>query len=135
VGTVSLSKEIILRGKILMLLHLEVRRDTLMAMLTGCCNSLTVGYLEIVTSVQGISNESGTTFPAESGKIENDERCQAPDRPQELIQRYITVKYGGKSNISKLGYKHLQRAIWFITVRLSSIITSERFNKRSNNLG
>jgi len=38
---------------------------------TDDCNSLMVEDLEIVISVEGISNGTGTTFLAELGRIEN----------------------------------------------------------------
>jgi hypothetical protein len=53
VGLVSPAKEVILRGKISTLLHLEERQTELKNMLTNCCNSLLVEDLKIVTSVDG----------------------------------------------------------------------------------
>lgn len=64
VGTVSPAKETILRGKISTLLHLEGRQDELTHMLTDYCSSLLVEDLAIITSVEGISNGTGTTFLA-----------------------------------------------------------------------
>jgi len=66
---VSPEKEMILQGKISTLLHLEGRGDELTAMLTDYCTSLMVEDIEIVMSVEGISNITATTFLAEMGKI------------------------------------------------------------------
>ena len=69
IGIVSPAKETILRGKISTLLHLEERRDELTHMLTDYCSSFLIEDLAIVTSVEGISNGTGTTFLAEVGDI------------------------------------------------------------------
>jgi transposase len=95
-------------------------------MLTDYCNSLMVEDLEIVTSVQGISNGTGTTFLAELGKIDN----FATHR--HLIAYagidptvYQSGKYEGKSRISKRGNRHLRRVLWLMTV--SVILHNENF--------
>jgi transposase len=126
VGTVSPAKETILRGKISTLLHLENRRDELTAMLTDYCNSLMVEDLEIVTSVEGISNGTGTTFLAELGKIENfatHKHLIAYAGIDPTV--YQSGKYEGKSKISKRGNRHLRRVLWLMTV--SVILNNKDF--------
>lgn len=95
-------------------------------MLTDYCNSLMVEDLEIITSVEGISNGTGTTFLAEMGKIGSYEThryliayaCIDPTV-------YQSGKYQGTSKISKRGNKHLRRVLWLMTV--SVIMNNETF--------
>lgn len=119
VGLVSPAKEVILRGKISTLLHLEERQVELTHMLTDYCKSLLVEDLKIVTSVEGISNGTGTTFLAELGNIKNFENHK------KLIAYvgidptvYQSGKYQGTSKISKRGNKHLRRVLWLMTVNV-----------------
>jgi transposase len=126
IGTVSPAKEMILQGKISTLLHLEDRRDKLTVMLTDYCHSLMVEDLEIVTSVEGISNGTGTTFLAEMGKIENYETHRHLIAYAGIDPTvYQSGKYQGTSKISKRGNKHLRRVLWLMTV--SVILNNEAF--------
>lgn len=119
VGIVSPAKETILRGKISTLLHLEERQDELTHMLTDYCSSLMVEDLAIITSVEGISNGTGTTFLAEVGDIsnfENHKKLIAYAGIDPTV--YQSGKYEGTSRISKRGNKHLRRVLWLMTVNV-----------------
>jgi len=126
VGTVSPAKETILRGKISTLLHLEARREELTDMLRDYCNSLLVEDLDIVTSVEGISDGTGTSFLAELGKIDNYETHKHLIAYAGIDPTvYQSGKYQGKSKISKRGNKHLRHVLWLMTV--SVILHNEKF--------
>lgn len=126
IGTVSPAKETILRGKISTLLHLEDRRDELTAMLTDYCNSLMVEDLEIVTSVVGIGNGTGTTFLAEIGKVESYETHKHLIAYAGIDPTvYQSGKFEGKSRISKRGNRHLRRVLWLMTVNV--ILNNDNF--------
>jgi transposase len=126
VGTVSPAKETILRGKISTLIHLEDRRDELTVMLTDYCNSLMVEDLEIVTSVVGIGNGTGTTFLAELGRIESYETHKHLIAYAGIDPTvYQSGKYEGKSRISKRGNRHLRRVLWLMTVNV--ILNNDKF--------
>lgn len=71
IATISPAKELILSGKIETLLHLQKRRDELTKTLTKYCESTIVDDLRIVTSIDGINNETATTLLAEIGYIGN----------------------------------------------------------------
>ena len=119
VGIVSPAKETILRGKISTLFHFKERQDELTHMLTDYCNSLLVEDLKIVTSVEGISNGTGTTFLAELGDInnfENHKKLIAYAGIDPTV--YQSGKYLGTSKISKRGNKHLRRVLWLMTVNV-----------------
>lgn len=116
IATVSPGKEIILSGKIETLLHLQKRRDELSKALTKYCESSIVEDLKIVTSIDGIGNNTATAFLAEIGRIDN-----YPSHRNLIAFAgidptvYQSGKYEGASKISKRGNRHLRRVIWLMT--------------------
>ena len=119
IATVSLGKEIILSGKIDTLLHLQKRRDELTKALTKYCESSIVEDLKIVTSIDGIGNNTATTFLAEIGRIDNyasHKNLIAFAGIDPTV--YQSGKYEGASKISKRGNRHLRRVIWLMTIRV-----------------
>jgi len=112
-------KEIILSGKIDTLLHLQKRSDELTKALTKYCESSIVEDLKIVTSIDGIDNNTATTFLAEIGRIDNyasHKNLIAFAGSDPTV--YQSGKYEGASKISKRGNRHLRRVIWIMTVRV-----------------
>ncbi len=119
IATVSPGKEIILSGKIDTLLHLQKRRDELTRAITKCCESSIVEDFKIVTSVNGIGNNTATTFLAEIGRIDNyasHKNLIAFSGIDPTV--YQSEKYEGASKISKRGNRHLRRVIWLMTVKV-----------------
>jgi transposase len=119
IATVSPGKEIILSGKIDTLLHLQKRRDELAKALTKYCESSIVEDLKILTSIDGIGNNTATTFLAEIGRIDNyasHKNLIAFAGIDPTV--YQSGKYEGSSKISKRGNRHLRRVIWLMTVRV-----------------
>jgi len=119
IATVSLGKEIILSGKIDTLLHLQKRRDELTKALTKYCESSIVEDLKIITSIDGIGNNTATTFLAEIGRIDNyasHKNLIAFAGIDPTV--YQSGKYEGASKISKRGNRHLRRVIWLMTIRV-----------------
>ncbi len=117
VATVSPAKELILRGKISTIKHLYEQRNELAKALTEACKSMMIEDLEIITSINGISDKTATAFLAEIGKISNFPSVK------NLIafagidpSVYQSGKYEGSSRISKRGNRHLRRVIWLMTV-------------------
>lgn len=126
IGIVSPAKEAILRGKISTLLHLEGRRDQMTEILTDYCASVMVDELEIVTSVEGIGNGTGTVFLAEVGRIENFATYRHLIAYAGIDPTvYQSGKYEGTSRISKRGNRHLRRVLWLMTV--SVILHNDAF--------
>ncbi len=116
VATVSVAKELILRGKIATLRHLDDQRHELMKALTEACKSMMIEDLEIITSINGIADKTATAFLAEIGTIGNFPSVKnlvafAGIDPSV----YQSGKYEGSSRISKRGNRHLRRAIWLMT--------------------
>jgi len=119
IATVSPGKEIILSGKIETLLHLQKRRDEMTKALTKYCESSIVEDLKIVTSIDGIGNNTATTFLSEIGRIDNyasHKNLIAFAGIDPTV--YQSGKYEGASKISKRGNRHLRRVIWLMTVRV-----------------
>jgi len=119
IATVSPGKEIILSGKIDTLLHLQKRRDELTKAITKYCEASIVEDLKIVTSIDGIGNNTATTFLSEIGRIDNyasHKKLIAFAGIDPTV--YQSGKYEGASKISKRGNRHLRRVIWIMTVRV-----------------
>jgi transposase len=119
VATVSPAKEMILRGKVSTLQHLEQRRDELTKVLTECCKSMMIEDLEIITSINGIDTGTATTFLAEIGTISNFPSCKNLIAFAGIDPTvYRSGKYEGSGRISKRGNRHLRRVIWLMTVNV-----------------
>lgn len=135
IATVSLGKEIILSGKIDTLSHLQKRRDELTKALTKYCESSIVEDLKILTSIDGIGNNTATTFLAEIGRIDNyasHKNLIAFAGIDPTV--YQSGKYEGASKISKRGNRHLRRVIWLMTIRVinhNPIFRKYYFKKKS----
>src|SRR4030043_2422778 len=67
IPTESPATALILSGKIEKLVHLQKRRDELTKALIKYCESTIVDDLRIITSIDGIKNETATTLLAEIG--------------------------------------------------------------------
>lgn len=119
IATVSLGKELILSGKIDTLLHLQKQRDELTKALTKYCESFIVEDFKIVTSINGIGNNTATSFLAEIGRIYNyasHKNLIAFAGIDPTV--YQSGKYEGASKISKRGNRHLRRVIWLMTINV-----------------
>jgi transposase len=119
IATVSPGKELILSGKIETLVHLQKRRDDLSKALTKYCESSIVEDLKIVTSINGIGNNTATTFLAEIGRIDkyaSHKNLIAFAGIDPTV--YQSGKYEGASKISKRGNRHLRRVIWLMTINV-----------------
>ena len=71
VATVSPAKEIIVRGKIATLLHLQERLAEVTKLLTDLCKATRLEDLEILRSIKGVGPKTAAPFLAEMGRSEN----------------------------------------------------------------
>jgi transposase len=135
IATVSPGKEIILSGKIDTLLHLQKRLNEITKVLTKYCESSIIEDLKIVTSINGISNNTATTLLAEIGSIDNyasHKNLIAFAGIDPTV--YQSGKYEGASKISKRGNRHLRRVIWIMTVNViqhNSVFRKYFFKKKN----
>jgi len=117
VGSDSVAKELILAEKIETLLYLEEKKSRITVALVEACRSWRVEELDIITSVDGISAITGSTFLAELGDI------QAFRSYKHVIafagldpSIHQSGQYEGISRLSKRGNRHLRRVILLMTL-------------------
>ena len=113
----SVAKEWILSEKIETLLYLEEKKKRMTEVLVEACRSMRVDELDIITSVDGISSITGSTFLAELGDI------QAFSSSKHVIafagldpSIHQSGQYEGISRISKRGNRHLRRIVFLMTL-------------------
>jgi transposase len=127
VATVSPAKEIILRGKIGTLLHLQERLAEVTKLLTDLCKSTKLEDLEILRSIKGVGPNTAAPFLAEMGEVKN-------YTSHKKIIAYAGLdpsvhqpgKFIGMSKLSKRGNRHLRRAIYLMT---ASVVSQNAFSK------
>jgi transposase len=121
VATVSPAKEIILKGKIATLLHLQERMVEIERLLTDLCKATRVEDLQILRSIKGVGPKTGVPFLAEMGSVENfsshKKLIAFAGMDPSVCQ---SGKFIGKSKLSKRGNRHLRRAIYLMTAAVVS---------------
>ncbi|MEW6003659.1 MAG: IS110 family transposase [Nitrospirota bacterium] len=117
VASQSLAKELILPEKILTLTHLMERLDRITDILSGICASVAIEELEILSSIDGISDTTGAVFLAEVGDINNFQSHKSLIAFAGLDPAiYQSGKFQGKGKISKRGNRHLRRIVYLMTL-------------------
>lgn len=115
VGIISPAKEIILRGKVSTLVHLQERAAQMTRLMTEMCEAMMREDLEIVTSIKGINVKTAAPFLAEVGDL-RDFSCYKKLIAFAGIDPSVrqSGKYVGLSKISKRGNRHLRRVIYLM---------------------
>ncbi len=115
VASGSVAKELILSEKIATVLYLQEKRDKLTEILVEMCQSSMVDDLEILKSIGGIADVTGTVFLAELGDIRNFKSYKNVIAFAGLDPSiYQSGQHEGKSKISKRGNRHLRRVIFLM---------------------
>jgi transposase len=117
VASDSVAKELILSEKIETLLYLEEKKQRITEALVEACQSMRVDDLDLITSIEGISDITGSTFLAELGDIKS-------FRSHKHVIAFAGLdpsihqsgQYEGISRISKRGNRHLRRVIFLMTL-------------------
>lgn len=133
VASESVAKELILSEKIETLLYLEEKKGRITEVLVEACRSMRVDELDIITSVDGISAITGSTFLAELGDIEMFRSYKHVIAFAGLDPSiHQSGQYEGISRLSKRGNRHLRRVIFLMTLCAvrSQNIFREYFLKR-----
>ena len=117
VASDSVAKELILSEKIETLLYLEGKQKRITEALVEACRSMRVDELDILTSVDGISTITGSTFLAELGDIQTFRSYKHVIAFAGLDPSiHQSGQYEGISRISKRGNRHLRRVIFLMTL-------------------
>lgn len=120
VGTTSPSRELILKQKADVLIHLDGHLKELTAMMIELCRSGMGDDIEIMTSLRGIGEKTATSFLVEMGgdirKFNNHKKLIAMAGIDPAI--YQSGKHDGQGRITKRGNRHLRRVIWLMTIRV-----------------
>jgi transposase len=117
VASSSAAKELILSEKISTLLYLQEKNERITDVLIETCESLRIEELDIIRSIDGINNITGSTFLAELGDINKFNSYKHVIAFAGLDpSTHQSGQYEGHSTISKRGNRHLRRVIFVMTL-------------------
>lgn len=120
VASVSVAKELILPQKIATLFFLTEKKDKITETLVQFCKTTVIDDLEIITSIDGIGDQTGATFLAEIGNIRNFQSAKSIIAFAGLDP---TIRqsglFEGKGRISKRGNRHLRRVLFLMAKHVS----------------
>ncbi|HEX9756475.1 MAG TPA: transposase [Nitrospiria bacterium] len=119
-ASVNAAKELILPEKISTLLYVIERQNKITEILVKFCEETVVNDLQIITSIKGISDQTGATFLAEIGNITNFPTAKGVIAYAGIDPTvHQSGKFEGKSKISKRGNRHLRRVIFLMAKHVS----------------
>lgn len=117
VASASATKELILSEKIATLLYLQGKHERITEVLIETCEALRIEELDIIRSIDGVNNITGSTFLAELGDINNFSSYKHVIAFAGLDPSiHQSGQYEGRSTISKRGNRHLRRVIFLMTL-------------------
>lgn len=117
VASLSAAKELILSEKISTLLYLQEKNERITEVLIETCESMRIEELDIIRSIDGVNNITGSTFLAELGDINNFSSYKHIIAFAGLDPSiHQSGQYEGRSTISKRGNRHLRRVIFIMTL-------------------
>jgi transposase len=117
VASASAAKELILSEKVSTLLYLQEKKERITEVLIETCESLRIEELDIIKSVDGVNDITGSTFLAELGDINNFNSYKHVIAFAGLDPSiHQSGQYEGRSTISKRGNRHLRRVIFLMTL-------------------
>ena len=117
VASAGVAKELILSEKVSTVLYLQEKNDKITEALIESCESLKIEDLDIIRSVDGVDDITGSTFLAELGDLSNFgsyKHVIAFAGLDPSINQ--SGQHEGKSRISKRGNRHLRRIIFMMTM-------------------
>jgi transposase len=133
VASESDAKELILSEKASTVLYLQKKMQKITELLIASCESRQVDDFNIIKSINGISDITGSTFLAELGDIRNFSSHKHVIAFAGLDPAvYQSGQYEGKGKISKRGNKHLRRVIFLMTMCVvrTNTVFKEYFQRR-----
>lgn len=127
VGTTSPSRELVLKQKASILMHLSSHLKELNDMLIELSRSKMDEPIRILTSVEGIGDNMATNFMIEMGgdihNFANHKKLIAVAGIDPAV--YQSGKHEGRGGITKRGNRHLRRVIWLMSTHV--IMFNETF--------
>jgi len=120
IGTNSPAKEIIIKQKIALLLHLDDALQEITAMLVEMARKLMEEDINIMTSIKGIGDKTAANFLVEMGgdinQFERSGKIIAMAGLDPAV--YQSGNHEGKGRITKRGNRHLRKIIWMMTTKV-----------------
>jgi transposase len=117
VASSGAAKELILSEKISTLLYLQEKNERITEALIETCEALMIEKLDIIRSIDGVNDITGSTFLAEIGDIKNFTSYKHIIAFAGLDPSvHQSGQYEGRSTISKRGNRHLRRIIFLMTL-------------------
>jgi len=120
ISSKSPAKEMILKQKIALLLHLEDALQEITSMLIETSRKLMEEDINIMTSIRGIGDKTAANFLVEMGgdinQFERSGKIIAMAGLDPAV--YQSGKHEGRGRITKRGNRHLRRVIWMMTTRV-----------------
>jgi transposase len=120
IGSKSPAKEMILKQKIALLLHIEGALQEITDMLIEMSRKLMEEDINILTSIRGIGNKAAASFLIEMGgdinQYEDSGKIIAMAGLDPAV--YQSGKHEGKGRITKRGNRHLRKIIWLMTTKV-----------------
>lgn len=117
VASSSAAKELILSEKISTLLYLQEKNERITDVLIETCESLRIEELNIIRSIDGVKDITGSTFLAELGDINKFNSYKHIIAFAGLDPSiHQSGQYEGHSTISKRENRHLRRVIFVMTL-------------------
>jgi len=120
IGTNSPAKEMIIKQKIALLLHIEEALQEITTMLVEMARKLMEEDINIMTSIKGIRDKTAANFLVEMGgdinQFERSGKIIAMAGLDPAV--YQSGNHEGKGRITKRGNRHLRRIIWMMTTKV-----------------
>jgi transposase len=120
IGTTTPSRELILKQKADVLIHLDGHLKELTAMMIKLCRADMGDDIDIMTSLGGIGEKTATSFLVEMGgdirKFKDHKKLIAMAGLDPAI--YQSGKHDGQGRITKRGNRHFRRVVWLMSIRV-----------------
>ncbi|MEI8173631.1 MAG: IS110 family transposase [Deltaproteobacteria bacterium] len=120
IGSKSPAKDMILKQKIALLLHLEDALQEITGVLIEMSRKLMDEEINLMTSIKGIGDKAAANFLIEMGGDINQFECSGKIIAMAGLDPavYQSGKHEGKGRITKRGNRHLRRIIWLMTTKV-----------------
>jgi transposase len=117
VGSAGTAKELIVSEKATTILYLQEKCEKITEALVDACEATRIEDLEIIKTLDGVKDITGSTFLAEMGELSNFKSYKSLIAYMGLDpSTHQSGKHVGPSKISKLGNRHMRRISHIMTL-------------------